>query len=631
MKKGTILWDSLESPPVDYGTLVLWTAISVDNQKSPVVISKLVEENAVILRSRYLAWIYNLAESKIDRKRVVDHLKMHSGLSYWWLTQLSEKQNINLSPQIRDVLQLMAFDMWAENRSIETLTLYSNNRSLSECLTRWCESRNIPFKWLKDKPGAVLQSPLSQIYRLLPFSVQALGYLGKYLYQNWCLRGVGLDAWKKSKGKLTFFSYLLNLDPKASEVGRFKSGYWGDLPSELQGQEVETNWLHRYVDHSLVSSPAQAKVLIESFNNLKNSAQNHTILESFLSYKVIFKALSSWIKLNFITRGFDGHLSTIESQGLWFWPLVSNDWRVSIYGSRAIMTLVTDELMRSALGHLPSQSLGIYLYEQQPWELSLIHAWKGKGHKALIASQHATMLFWDLRYYHDYRDYLSNRINSLPLPDYLAVNGPVTKKRCLDSGYPSSKLVDVEALRYQMSTTYQKVNHRKHWRNGAAIRLLVLTDYSSKDTQSQLLQLENSLQYFCEPISILVKPHPNCMVYTNDYEMLDFEVTMEPISELLDFCDVVFCSAVTSAAVEVYGAGVPLVSVKSSNYLNLSPLRGINNALFASTPYELHKQIIVALETPIIKNKEEEFFTIDSTLSRWKNLIHKCLTDDVIG
>jgi surface carbohydrate biosynthesis protein (TIGR04326 family) len=96
---------------------------------------------------------------------------------------------------------------------------------------------------------------------------------------------------------------------------------------------------------------------------------------------------------------------------------------------------------------------------------------------------------------------------------------------------------------------------------------------------------------------------------------------MEPISKLLGECDVAYSSAVTSAAVDAYCAGVPLVSVLDPNTLNLSPLRGCSGALFASTSDEL----VTALKSSVLLSRSQsdrqEFFTLDTKLPLWLKLL----------
>ena len=294
------------------------------------------------------------------------------------------------------------------------------------------------------------------------------------------------------------------------------------------------------------------------------------------------------------------------------------------------MGITTYLLMRSSIKNLPSQRLGIYLYEQQPWELALIHCWKTLGHGNLIGAQHSTMLFWDMRYYHDPRTYSCNFINSLPMPNNVAVNGPVAKKTCLDAGYPPQNILELEALRYSEVKDVNNSSFRPNLAPNSPIRLLVLTDYQSKVTDYQMALLKSATKLIKQKMLILIKPHPNCSVESMKFKGLNFKITMDPIPHLLKQCDIVFCSPLSSAAVEVYIAGLPLVCAKELDTLNLSPLRDQDNIRFCSTPLELASQIEEAVKMGIEKNVEQNFFTVDKESPRWVAEISRHLTENLI-
>jgi surface carbohydrate biosynthesis protein (TIGR04326 family) len=90
---------------------------------------------------------------------------------------------------------------------------------------------------------------------------------------------------------------------------------------------------------------------------------------------------------------------------------------------------------------------------------------------------------------------------------------------------------------------------------------------------------------------------------------------------LLAECDVAYTSSVTSAAVDAYCVGVPVVSVLDPNTLNLSPLRGCEGVLFASTPEELASTLIYATSALSTVREHKNFFTLDSRLPRWRKLL----------
>ena len=98
-------------------------------------------------------------------------------------------------------------------------------------------------------------------------------------------------------------------------------------------------------------------------------------------------------------------------------------------------------------------------------------------------------------------------------------------------------------------------------------------------------------------------------------------VTMEPIAKLLAECDVAYASSVTSAAVDAYCAGIPIVSVMDPNTLNLNPLRGCEGVLFACTPEVLAAALTSAATAPRTLGAPQKFFTLDPELPRWRKLI----------
>jgi surface carbohydrate biosynthesis protein (TIGR04326 family) len=107
------------------------------------------------------------------------------------------------------------------------------------------------------------------------------------------------------------------------------------------------------------------------------------------------------------------------------WPLLQTDWETSMRGAAALINLLWIELFDRALCDAPRQDKGFYLCENQGWERAFIHAWRKHGHGELIAVPHATVRFWDLRYFTDPRTFGTLGAGELPQPDYVALNGPL--------------------------------------------------------------------------------------------------------------------------------------------------------------------------------------------------------------
>jgi surface carbohydrate biosynthesis protein (TIGR04326 family) len=477
------------------------------------------------------------------------------------------------------------------------------------------------FEWQRKSTEVENWSWLRRLNQSLPNSLQALIWLIRYLLLNWSLRGVGLAEWKKTKGELTFVSYLVNLDPDAANDGRFESRYWAHLPDELHRGGLKTNWLHLYVKDELLPTGAKAAEAIRRFNDSGLGAQTHVTLDAFLDLRVVFRTLCDWLRMAWVGRLVQ--LSNPSALGveLNFWPLIKEDWRRSISGQIAISNALFLNLFESALMSLPKQRCGVYLQENQAWEFAFIHAWKTAGHGFLIGSPHSTIRYWDLRYFFDPRCFSRDGKNNLPLPDRVALNGSASMDAYRDWGYPVKSMVEIEALRYLHLDKVIKQSDSVAQTSSVCLRVLVLGDYLVSNTRLQMRLLERAATCLPPGTVILVKPHPACPIQVKDFPNLSFEITTVPIWELLSKCDVTYTSSVTSAAVDAYCTGVPVVSMLDPSTLNLSPLRGRDGFLFASTPEELTHALISAASRPKSTKVLQDFFTVDSNLVRWRKLL----------
>ena len=620
-----LIWDSEGVFPTDDGTTLLWRSYDCDGSADVISIPQLVEDNAYRLRSRYLAWIYELGETRIRSKRLVDHLQLRQGFSYWWMTLIAEKCNFTKSLQIDNVIRFLAFDQWAKNRNISRVVLATANQQLSECFCAWCLTLGVVFEWNRILTPVAPKFWIKGIYHARPHSLRGLSWLCRYLIDRWPLRGVGLKAWQQTDGRITFISYLFNLVPEAAKRGHYESRYWGHLPDALQSEAGQTNWLHLYVKDGLLPISKHAADKILDFNDIAFGKQHHVTLDTFLSPLVVLLTLRDWCRMQWTGIVLSNKLHQKQHATNNFWPLLEDDWLQSMFGSVAMCNLLFFNLFESALKSLPPQKVGVYLQENQGWEFALIHLWRAAGHGRLIGTPHSTVRFWDLRYFFDPRSYQRTGQNDLPMPDQVAYNGQAELDAYKNGEYPVDDLVEVEALRYlhlvKFTSKALSVVTRTPLGIKGGMRVLVLGDYLHSNTMLQMNLLEEAALSLPENTVFIVKPHPACSIQSADYPLLKMTVTMDPISDLLDKCDVAYSSAVTSAAVDVYCAGVPIVSVLDPNTLNLSPLRGCAGVIFASTPNELVTALMFSVTQSQVRCDRQNFFILDTQLPRWIKLL----------
>jgi surface carbohydrate biosynthesis protein (TIGR04326 family) len=581
-----------------------------------------VEENAIILREKFLAWLYELGEAKIDGVRLIDRLAITSELSYWWMTLLIEKCNYSKSKYIDDAIKFIAFVDWSLSQPIKRVTLNTPNESLAVCIEKWCESKKIAFNRIRPTKSSPKFFGWKWFYDRLPYPFQAIGWLTRYLINRWPLRGVGLAEWRQTTGEITLFSYLSSL-MGIHERG-WENRYWTKLPEVIRRTGRKTNWLHLYVDDGSFKSPRHAAKMLRSLNATKQCMQVHTVLDSFISIKVIVDTVSQWFNLVCQDRYLRKKLQKLDKSSLSLWPLFEKDWRLSVSGSVAMNNLLTLNLMNSALRNLPPQLRGVYLQENQTWEFALIHHWRRQHHGLLVGFPHSTVRFWDLRYFFDRRIYQKSGARDFPLPDFVACSGRGVFDQYEQGAYPVDKTLAVEALRYLYLAEPKSDARRAEQEQGTTLghptRVLVMGEYLLKNTQHQLALLIEAIPYLSS-MRFVVKAHPFCPINPSDYPNLGLIFSTAPLPQLLAECDVAYTSAVTSAGVDAYCAGIPVVSVLDTDALNLSPLRGLGDVQFVSSTKALASALISAAARPRGTTKPSLFFTLDTQMPRWRKLL----------
>lgn len=615
-----LIWDSEGSPPTGDYTAVLWRDFGAAVMSNGISIPRLIEENAEIIKARYLAWVYELGELNLYGKRLVDHLQLHPSFSYWWMTLLVEKCNYSKSPQIYDAIRLIAFSDWVGQRALDRVTLVSANQTLAMCLRSWCEKYGVAFDWQKLSKSNVSMHWSRHVFSLLPVAVQALVWLLKYLLKRWPLRGVGLRNWQEGAGSITFVSYLFNLVPEGMKVGRHESHYWGTLPEVLRREGYKINWLHLYSEDAVLPNAKKAAAIIKSFNKRADGMELHVTLDTFLTVRIVFNVLSDWIKLSWNGERLKELIESNDKGSLELWPLFVGDWRESTCGITAMSNALYRSLFDAAMKVLPKQQIGCYLQENQGWEFALIQTWRIANHGRLIGVPHSSVRFWDLRYFFDPRNYRKNKNELMPLPDQVALNGNAATDAYLKGGYPSDDLIQVEALRYLYLSYTKAHTSLKSSNMGQGLRLLVLGDYLARNTQIQMRLLAQAAALLPIGTIIIAKPHPACHINAEDYPELRMRVTNQPLIELLPHCDVVFTSAVTSAAVDAYCAGVPVVSTVDPTMLNMSPLRGYAGVFYVGTPTELIRALQSICSDEFFASSLSNIFTLSTNLPRWRKL-----------
>jgi surface carbohydrate biosynthesis protein (TIGR04326 family) len=263
------------------------------------------------------------------------------------------------------------------------------------------------------------------------------------------------------------------------------------------------------------------------------------------------------------------------------------------------------------------------LQENQGWEFGFISAWQSAGHKKnLIGFPPSAVIYWDLRNFFDPRSYKLKGQCDLPLPNYVGMNGEVSKNTYLSGGYPQQDLIEVESLRYLYLSNFSVHQTKRGADISKGKTVLVVGDYLKENTYKQLNLLSSALADVDQSVRYIIKPHPACPVNMVDFPSIRGELSTRPIKELLMMSDVVYSSLITSAAIDAYCAGLPVITFLDGKTLNMSPLRGFKGVYFVENSEDL-SSAINTIETTDLDPKGYYFY-LDPGLPRW----HKWLIDD---
>jgi surface carbohydrate biosynthesis protein (TIGR04326 family) len=609
------LWCSEKPAPVGHWTTVLWQNFSSNTNE--ISIPYLVEQQSDVLKKRLLAWIYDLGELKINHKRLIDHLEIREGFSYWWMTSLAGKRSHTKSPRFYDAIRLLILEDLIQAYPVRNIILATHDKEILNIVKKLCKKNKINFKYrVLDNP--IKKSLFSKtIYKGLFHPIQAIIYFAYYFLKHWKLRESITYFATILKSEITFFDFLCLVD---KVDGQLHSNYWTTLVNYLSKAKIVVNWVHRYIPHEAVPSVASANDLLFRLNHEPDGVNHHLILESNLSFSLFYSSLRDYIwlllqsfKLRHIKQCFHPQGSQLD-----LWLLFKPEWLKSIRGIDAVENCIILNSIEKLAGIMPTQKLGFYPQENQPWEMALIYAWRKCGHGKIVGVQHTTVRFWDLRYFFDPRTYLNRNKNALPIPDWMAINSPKVIQNYLKVGYPEHLYAKAEALRF----LYLKKCTPSLLKKSKAItkHVLICGDNLAVVSQKILLWLNIASKYLREDIHYTYKPHPVC---THDIELLTTTLSLQttdlPLIELFPNCDVVITSHISSAALDGYLYGLPVIQILDGDVFNMSPLRGVQEVCFVTNPKELANILQTLLHKELSSSKE--FFYLDVDLPLWQKLI----------
>jgi len=621
-----LLWCSPEhSPPPGFLT-VYWTQYISEQERENGTLSlpEVINKDASYWKPRYMSWIDEVGKRPCGDTTVVDALVIRPGLSYWWMTIPSE---FSFSPTsiAYATLRLWALAQIVDANSVQEVRVAGADAALQEALTLWCNKTGrqitiIPEK-VTNEDRSQNEGIRSRIKKRLPALVNGIGYLAVQYLSYYALHRDQCSHRVSSEPAITIVDDFAHCDIAAAHNGNYEPHYWGPLTQVLEDSELTINWVHIDLRTSALSTVKAARNVVTDLNRGHKSS-HHLLLQDFLSIKVVANAITVYFRIRRITR-------KIASDIEWLDPvskvdvaaLVARDLASDFRGAGAARNALWICLFDAVLKSLPRQTAGIYLMENQSFELALVNTWKSRPNGPIIGFVHGPVREWDLRYALGAAPNSPAEAKNLPRPTLMGVNGPLAEKAMLANGARPEHLVAVEALRFESGSAVANNSKSAAVDLSSTLQILMLGEYGTAMSQRQLTVLLELTRILPDDTVLTFRPHPG----TVRPDHLPQGVRLSQGGKLvldLDSCDVVITSNVSNAALDACLHGLPLIMQGDGQVLNGTPVpREANVYMVTSAP-----DIATALSN--IRHSDqgsritpESVFNLDPNLSRWRTLL----------
>jgi len=572
MKKLILLCSPENVPPPGYLTVYWAQYISERERKAGnISLPEMVNENATYWKPRYLSWLDSVGKISCGPTTAVDALLIRPGLSYWWMAIPSEFSFSSTSIAYA-TLRLWALAEIADAHNVEELHVEGADVSLEEVLTLWCKGtkRQITFisRCIANKNASQNQTIFSDVKKRLPPIIKGLGYLVVQYLRYFTLHRHQRPLKNVDDPSLTVVDYFANFDVEAALESSYASNYWGPLTEILPQLELGVNWIHIDVPSEALPDVRSARAAIRGLNK-GNRSSNHVLIHDYLTLRVVFKAVAQYMRMRRITRQVLKRLLWEDAvSGLDVGPLVKSRLHADLRGMGAAKNSLWLSLFEEALPSPTSQDACIYLMENQPWELALLHAWTIRGGGPTVGVAHVPVRTWDFRYALGSSTVSKANMQSLPRPSQVAVIDPASEDVMIANGLEPSEIVKVEALRFlSRASTATTASYKR-----AEVRVLVFGEYDALMCAIQLQLLEELASMVSDNYTFTFRPHPVSGIRQWNLPLGVSLSRALSVGKDLAECDVVICSNVSSASLDASLIGIPILMLRDGRVFNGSPL-----------------------------------------------------------
>ena len=543
--------------------LILWSSfLPPDAPPSWISLPHEIAIQRDTLIDKYTDIVENVGSSSIGGGNVKQNMKIRPNLSYWWLSVPSIDGLAIKSAPYSIVRLLLLTDIVLGTRPAR-LTLIGLPTDIEQVIESWATGHGIEIVSKNSQREKL--SLRSRITRALPALTAARLFFTHLSITLWRRRPQPLT---KRLSNVTVIDYGI-FHETTDEICSPKSRFWGRLPFLLEDLNVATSFIH--MPDSL-SDSRKIKQHIRSIQAKKQGLVQHDHLYSYLTLEVLWNAIGDYLQIRRYGHVIREHPEVLvdNKRNLNLAPSLASNLRSSFFGRDAAIHAIQLNLWEAYCSQSSPQSLGLYLFENQPWELAFQAAWRSAHSGSLVGVPHTTFVPWDTRVF-GLRPYVpaTPTSDSMPWPDLLATNGPLMQEQATKGGYPPSRLTPVESLRFEQTALATS--------RGEDF-ILVLGEYSWE--YSLFILQQARMLHGANELPLAFRPHPSTEIDHSKKIVLEgLELLEGSLPSALSSARSAIAGSFSSSSVDAALAGLPVSIIPHPDAFPGSPgqsLPGVN-------------------------------------------------------
>lgn len=589
------------------------------------------------IREAIADWVRGVGNANVENRSVKDWFYIERyGVSAWWLGLLAEKNTLKTRAFLH-VAQILALEAVLRGGRFSYVVIALTEPSVANALHSIAHREAIrvltPGTGLIDtlRTRAAERNQRGRwIGAAVPGVMAWLRLCAKWAAVRLMMGGVLPDG----KATFLFATYFPAFDQSAAAQGRFVNRYTGPLQTLLDRLTVPVTWLLVYV-------PLHGAGLLYALRQARRFRANGTSLlfpEQLLTPTLLVQIIGAWLRQIVIARrvcrALDIHALASPPMSVECRAVIERLWRASFAGAAGLQGLAYLAMFRRLWCRAPVPRALAYICEMHAWEKALLGTRRGLADDiAAIGVQH-TVVARDYFHYFaspaDVND--SDSRQALPLPEFLAVNGPGPGKLLSQCHYRGVR--EVEALRYIDSVPRSGSPAMQH--SPAVPALLVIGSLDKWETRA-VARLVNAAFRGSDEVCIKMKSHP----YTPFEEVLSaadidwrregYGIVDGAMADCLQQATAVLVGS-SAVAVEAAALGKVVIVPKFADTMVMSPLEGTTAAdiRIVRNPEELRQCWREILQQPescsgaaAAMTEAGAYWHLDPELPRWTALLRE--------